>query len=215
MMDNTMFILELVGVAAFAISGAMVALEKRADAFGIMLLGVITALGGGIIRDLLLGNTPPVMFTSYTYVLVAAAAALAVFLAAYAHRESYRKNMDKIDSVNNVFDAVGLAVFTVSGMNMAIAQTGMGNPFLVIVLGVVTGVGGGVLRDTMLGVMVKLLRKRIYALASLAGGVVYYLLLLTGAGEMLSAFAGMLVIFALRVLATVFKWNLPAVKIEE
>ena len=215
MMDNTMFILELVGVAAFAISGAMVALEKRADAFGIMLLGVITALGGGIIRDLLLGNTPPVMFTSYTYVLVAAAAALAVFLAAYAHRESYRKNMDKIDSVNNVFDAVGLAVFTVSGMNMAIAQTGMGNPFLVIVLGVVTGVGGGVLRDTMLGVMAKLLRKRIYALASLAGGVVYYLLLLTGAGEMLSAFAGMLVIFALRVLATVYKWNLPAVKIEE
>ena len=215
MMDNTMFILELVGVAAFAISGAMVALEKRADAFGIMLLGVITALGGGIIRDLLLGNTPPVMFTSYTYVLVAAAAALAVFLAAYAHRESYRKNMDKIDSVNNVFDAVGLAVFTVSGMNMAIAQTGMGNPFLVIVLGVVTGVGGGVLRDTMLGVMAKLLRKRIYALASLAGGIVYYLLLLTGAGEMLSAFAGMLVIFALRVLATVYKWNLPAVKIEE
>lgn len=210
-----MFILELVGVAAFAISGAMVALEKRADAFGIVLLGVITALGGGIIRDLLLGNTPPVMFTSYTYVLVAAAAALAVFLAAYAHRESYRKNMDKIDSVNNVFDAVGLAVFTVSGMNMAIAQTGMGNPFLVIVLGVVTGVGGGVLRDTMLGVMAKLLRKRIYALASLAGGIVYYLLLLTGAGEMLSAFAGMLVIFALRVLATVYKWNLPAVKIEE
>lgn len=215
MMDNTMFILELVGVAAFAISGAMAALEKRADAFGIMLLGVITALGGGIIRDLLLGNTPPVMFTSNTYVLVAAAAALAVFLAAYAHRESYRKNMDKIDSVNNVFDAVGLAVFTVSGMNMAIAQTGMGNPFLVIVLGVVTGVGGGVLRDTMLGVMAKLLRKRIYALASLAGGIVYYLLLLAGAGEMLSAFAGMLVIFALRVLATVFKWNLPAVKIEE
>lgn len=215
MMDNTMFILELVGVAAFAISGAMFALEKRADAFGIMLLGVITALGGGIIRDLLLGNTPPVMFTSYTYVLVAAAAALAVFLAAYAHRESYRKNMDKIDSVNNVFDAVGLAVFTVSGMNMAIAQTGMGNPFLVIVLGVVTGVGGGVLRDTMLGVMAKLLRKRIYALASLAGGIVYYLLLLTGAWEMLSALAGMLVIFALRVLATVYKWNLPAVKIEE
>ena len=215
MMDNTMFVLELVGVAAFAISGAMVALEKRADAFGIMLLGVITALGGGIIRDLLLGNTPPVMFTSYTYVLVAAAAALAVFLAAYAHRESYRKNMDKIDSVNNVFDAVGLAVFTVSGMNMAIAQTGMGNPFLVIVLGVVTGVGGGVLRDTMLGVMAKLLRKRIYALASLAGGVVYYLLLLAGVGEMLSALAGMLVIFALRVLATVYKWNLPAVKIEE
>lgn len=214
-MESMMSVLELVGVAAFAISGAMVAMENRADMFGVLLLGIITALGGGIIRDVLLGNTPPVMFTSYTYVAVALAAALLMFLDASVRREKYRKYMDKIDAVNNMFDAVGLAVFTVSGMNMAIGMTGMGNPFLVIVLGVVTGVGGGVLRDMMLGIMAKLLRKRIYAVASMLGGIVYYLMLVLGAGEILSALAGMLVIFALRVLATVFKWNLPSAKISE
>ena len=208
-MEKMMFALELVGVAAFAISGAMVALEKHADIFGVMLLGVITALGGGIIRDLLLGNTPPVMFTSYTYVLVAALASFAMFFVAYIHRESYRRNMDKIDSVNNIFDAVGLAVFTVSGMNMAMTQAGMDNPFLIIVLGVVTGVGGGVLRDMMLGVMAKLLRKRIYAIASLVGGVVYYVMLASGENDVASALTGMALIFILRVMATVFKWNLP------
>ena len=208
-MEKMMFALELVGVAAFAISGAMVALEKHADIFGVMLLGVITALGGGIIRDLLLGNTPPVMFTSYTYVLVAALASFAMFFVAYIHRESYRRNMDKIDSVNNIFDAVGLAVFTVSGMNMAMTQAGMDNPFLIIVLGVVTGVGGGVLRDMMLGVMAKLLRKRIYAIASLVGGVVYYVMLASGENDVASALTGMALIFVLRVMATVFKWNLP------
>lgn len=213
-MESMMSVLELVGVAAFAVSGAMAAMEKRADMFGVILLGIITALGGGITRDLLLGNTPPVMFTSYTYVLTAVAASLLVFLDAYIRRDKYRRHMDKIDAVNNIFDAVGLAVFTVSGMNMAIAQTGMGNPFLVIVLGVVTGVGGGALRDMMLGVMAKLLRKRIYAVASLTGGIVYYLLLVYGAGEIVSAVAGMLLIFVLRVLATIYKWNLPSVKIE-
>ncbi len=211
-MEKMMFALELVGVAAFAISGAMVALEKRADMFGVLLLGVITALGGGIIRDLLLGNTPPVMFTSYTYVLVAAVSALLLFLDAYIRRDKYRREMDKIDAINNVFDAVGLAVFTVSGMNMAMTCGNADNPFLVVVLGVVTGVGGGVLRDMMLGTMAKLLRKRIYAVASLAGAVVYYAMLALGAGDIISAITGMLLVFVLRVMATVFKWNLPAVK---
>lgn len=212
-MEKMMFVLELVGVAAFAVSGAMAAMEKKADVFGVMLLGIITALGGGIIRDILLGNTPPVMFTSYTYVTVALAASLLVFLDAYIRREKYRRHMDKIDAVNNIFDAVGLAVFTVSGMNMAIAQSGMGNPFLVIVLGVVTGVGGGVLRDSMLGIMAKLLRKRIYAVASLIGAIAYYLMLVFGAGDIISALTGMTVVFALRVLATVYKWNLPSAKV--
>lgn len=210
-----MFVLELVGVAAFAISGAMAAMEKKADMFGVILLGIITALGGGIIRDVLLGNAPPVMFTSYSYVMVAFAAALLVFLDAYVRREKYRRSMDRIDAVNNIFDAAGLAVFTVSGMNMAITQTGMDNPFLIIVLGVVTGVGGGVLRDMMLGSMSKLLRKRIYAVASLIGAAVYYVALVLGVGDIISAIAGMVTVFALRVLATVFKWNLPSVKVEE
>lgn len=209
-MEKLMFVLELIGVAAFAISGAMTAMERRADMFGVMFAAVITALGGGIIRDVLLGQLPPKMFTSYAYILVAIIASSAVFGDAYARRDKYRSNAEKLDAVNNIFDAIGLAVFTVSGMNMAISCGGMGNPFLVIVLGVTTGVGGGMLRDMMLGVMVKVLRKRIYVLASLAGAVLYYILLALSVSDIVSAVSAMVLIFALRVLATVYKWNLPS-----
>lgn len=209
-MEKLMFVLELIGVAAFATAGAMTAMERRADMFGVMFAAVITALGGGIIRDVLLGQLPPKMFTSYTYILVAIIASAAVFADAYARRDKYRSNAEKLDAVNNIFDAVGLAVFTVSGMNMAISCGGMGNPFLVIVLGVTTGVGGGMLRDMMLGVMVKVLRKRIYVLASFAGAVLYYILLALSVSDIVSAVSAMVLIFALRVLATVYKWNLPS-----
>ena len=212
-MEKLMFVLELIGVAAFAISGAMTAMEKKADMFGVVFLAVTTALGGGIIRDVLLGVLPPKMFTSYTYVLVAVIASVVVFSDASIRIEKYRSNADKLDAVNNVFDAVGLAVFTVSGMNMAITANGIENPFLIVAMGMVTGIGGGMLRDMMLGTMVKVMRKRIYAVASLAGGIVYYMLLRLGIGDIASAISGMLLIFALRVLATVFKWNLPTVEV--
>ena len=212
-MEKLMFVLELIGVAAFAISGAMTAMEKKADMFGVVFLAVTTALGGGIIRDVLLGVLPPKMFTSYTYVLVAVIASVVVFSDASIRIEKYRNNADKLDAVNNVFDAVGLAVFTVSGMNMAITANGIENPFLIIAMGMATGIGGGMLRDMMLGTMVKVMRKRIYAVASLAGGIVYYMLLRLGIGDIASAISGMLLIFALRVLATVFKWNLPTVEV--
>lgn len=212
-MEKLMFVLELIGVAAFAVSGAMTAMEKKADAFGVIFLAVTTALGGGIIRDIFLGALPPRMFTSYTYVLVAVVMAVAVFADAFMRRDKYRIHADKFDSINNVFDAVGLAVFTVSGMNMAITANGMENPFLLVAMGMVTGVGGGMLRDMMLGAMVKVMRKRIYAVASIAGGVLYYCLLILNVGEAVSTIIAMLFIFALRVFATVFKWNLPTVEV--
>ena len=212
-MEKLLFILELIGVAAFAVAGAMTAMEKKADVFGVVFAAVITALGGGIIRDILLGQLPPRMFTSYTYALVAVLASFAVFANAYVRREKYRSNAEKLDAVNNFFDAVGLAVFTVSGMNMAIAKCGMSNPFLIIVLGVTTGIGGGMLRDMMLGVMVKVLRKRIYAIASLAGGILYYLLLVLNVSDVVSVLVSMIFIFVLRILATVYKWNLPRVEV--
>ena len=212
-MEKLLFVLELIGVAAFAVAGAMTAMEKKADIFGVIFAAIMTALGGGVIRDILLGQLPPKMFTSYAYVLVAVIAATLVFADAYARRDKYRVNAEKLDAVNNFFDAIGLAVFTVSGMNMAIAKCGMDNPFLLIVLGMTTGVGGGMLRDMMLGVMVKILRKRIYAIASLAGAVLYFILLAAGANEIVSALTAMAFIFILRILATVYKWNLPSVEV--
>lgn len=205
-----MFAFELIGVAASAVSGAMVAIDKKADVFGVLFLAVITALGGGVLRDMMLGHLPPRMFTSFIYIALALACALAVFLDAYMRREKYRAQIVRMDAVVNVFDAAGLAAFTVIGMDMAIADCGMSNPLLVIVLGMTTGIGGGMMRDVLTNSMPKVLRKRVYAIASLAGALAYYLLLRLGVGNIVGAFAGMLLIFALRMLATKYKWNMPS-----
>lgn len=211
-MEKAMFILELIGAAAFAVAGAMEALEKRADIFGVIFLAVTTALGGGVIRDILLGQLPPRMFVSYPYLLVALLAALAVFADAYVRRERYIRHKEKLDAVNNIFDAVGLAVFTVSGMNVAMSVSD--NALLILILGMATGVGGGMLRDVMTNTMPKVLRKRVYAVASLVGGLAYYVLHILGVNDILSASVGMVVIFLLRVLATFYKWNLPSVIVD-
>lgn len=211
-MENTMFGLELIGAAAFAISGAMAAIKRKADIFGVVFLGVITALGGGVIRDVLIGQLPPKMFISYAYLLASLLVSLIVFFDAYIRREKYFANKDKLSEINNIFDAVGLAVFTVSGMNTAMGVSD--NVILILTLGVITGVGGGMLRDMMTNTMPKVLRKRVYAVASLIGGALYYVLYLIGVNDILSAVIGMVTIFVLRVLATVYKWNLPSVKFD-
>ena len=211
-MENTMFVLELIGAAAFAISGAMAAIKRKADIFGVVFLGVITALGGGVIRDVLIGQLPPKMFISYAYLLASLLVSLIVFFDAYIRREKYFANKDKLSEINNIFDAVGLAVFTISGMNTAMGVSD--NVILILTLGVITGVGGGMLRDMMTNTMPKVLRKRVYAVASLMGGALYYVLYLIGVNDILSAVIGMVTIFVLRVLATAYKWNLPSVKFD-
>ena len=211
-MEDLMFVLELIGAAAFAVSGAMVAIEKKADIFGVLFLAVTTALGGGVIRDVLIGRIPPVMFVSYWYLLISVVAALAVFIDAYLRSEKYKLHLDKLDAVNNVFDAIGLAVFTVSGMNAAMPVSD--NVILVLFVGMCTGVGGGMLRDVMTNTMPKVLRKRVYAVASLIGGGLYYVMHVLDINQLLSVGCGMLVIFALRLFATIYKWNLPSVKLD-
>lgn len=211
-MEDVMFVLELIGAAAFAVSGAMAAIEKKADIFGVLFLAVTTALGGGVIRDVLIGRIPPVMFVSYWYLLISVVAALAVFIDAYLRSEKYKLHLDKLDAVNNVFDAIGLAVFTVSGMNAAMPVSD--NVILVLFVGMCTGVGGGMLRDVMTNTMPKVLRKRVYAVASLIGGGLYYVMYVLDINQLLSVGCGMLVIFALRLFATIYKWNLPSVKLD-
>ena len=137
-----------------------------------------------------------------------------MFADAYYRGKSFEENRSKIVSVTNVFDAVGLAVFTISGMNMAMAQSG--NILLILFLGVATGIGGGMLRDMMTGTMARVLRKQVYATASLAGGLIYYLLFAVfKLNEIAAALAGITVIILLRMLATYFKWNLPTANAEK
>lgn len=209
------FIVEILGTIAFATSGAMVAISKRVDIFGVLVLSSVTALGGGCIRDILIGTLPPRMFSDYRYVTVAVAVALVVFIVAYIFRELYQKSQKIVDSVNNIFDAAGLGIFTVTGVQVAIESGFEMNSILAVCLGVITGIGGGILRDVMLREIPFVLKKRIYALASIAGGVVYYNMYLAEVGKTLSIVVAVGVTFAIRILATIFKLDLPKVRLKD
>lgn len=209
-MDTMILILELIGTCAFAISGAVLAITKRFDIFGVLFCGIITALGGGTIRDILLGNLPPAMFKNYIYLIFAIAASLLTFIVASILKNRFSENLLIIEKVNNVFDALGLGVFTIVGMNVAVSGGFKENFFFIIFLGMTTGCGGGILRDVIVSEVPFVLKKRIYAVASLAGGSLYYILRITlEQGEIISVVAGILLIFILRLLASVFKWDLP------
>ena len=203
-------ILEIAGTISFAISGAMAAVEKRVDLFGVIYLGVTTSLAGGIIRDVVIGRVPPVAFSDYKYMAIAIVTSLIVFILARVYHEHYKDNLELINTINNVFDAAGLGAFTITGANVAMGMGYRSNGFFMIFLAMITGIGGGVLRDLMIGEIPFVLRKRIYAVASLAGGFVYYLLSVKFRMETMSAaFVGIAIVFGLRMLATIFKWNLP------
>lgn len=209
-MDTMLLVLELIGTCAFAISGAVLGITKRFDIFGVIFSGIITALGGGTIRDILLGNLPPAMFKDYIYLIFAVATCLLTFIIASILKNKFSENIVVIDKVNNIFDAIGLGVFTIVGMNVAINSGFSDNFFFVVFLGMTTGCGGGILRDAIVGEVPFVLRKRVYAVASIAGGIAYYLLyIMLQQGVVVSAVAGITLIFALRILASVFKWDLP------
>jgi uncharacterized membrane protein YeiH len=209
------FIFEMIGTVAFAVSGAMVAIQKKVDIFGVIVLSVVTALGGGIVRDIIMGSLPPRMFSDYRYVLGAVITSVAVFIVAYIFRKEYQKRVKIVDSINNIFDAIGLGVFTVTGAQVAIESGFKVNGILVVCLGVVTGIGGGLIRDVMLTEIPFVLKKRIYAIASIAGGILYYVMYVHSVDVALTAICSVALTFTIRILATVFKWDLPKVKFEE
>lgn len=207
--DFVFHICELVGTVAFAVAGAMVAIDKRVDLFGVLFLGMLTALGGGCLRDVLLGRFPPAMFSNYVYVTVSIVTALIVFIAARLLAERYRLNEAAIDQINNIFDALGLGVFAVVGVEVSISAGYGSNGFLAVFMGMTTAIGGGVLRDLLLREIPFVLKKRIYAIAAICGALAYYIGWRLSLPETVSVLAGVGVTFVLRLLATAFKWNLP------
>ncbi len=209
-MDTMLLVLELIGTCAFAVSGAVLGITKRFDIFGVIFSGIITALGGGTIRDILLGNLPPAMFRNYIYLIFAVAACLLTFIVASILKNKFSENIVVIDKVNNIFDAIGLGVFTIVGMNVAINSGFSDNFFFVVFLGMTTGCGGGILRDVIVSEIPFVLKKRVYAVASIAGGTAYYVMyIMLQQGVVFSSVVGIMLIFALRILASVFKWDLP------
>lgn len=200
------FFLEVIGTIAFAFSGAFVAIECRLDIFGILCAAVVTATGGGMTRDIILGNTPPLMFRDPTYVIIAILFAFAtVLIYVPLVKSRFKKN---ILGIINVLDAIGLAVFTIVGMNNAV-QFGYGdNCFLVCFVGVLSAVGGGLIRDIFVDRKPVILQKEIYATASLVGSVFYYYGSRVLPGY-LSPTISMVLIFLIRVWSLHRDINLP------
>ncbi len=208
---NLTLVLEVIGTVAFSISGAVMAIKKGADIFGVVFLAVTTAVGGGMIRDVILGNQPPSIFNNGSFVTLSICVAIAVFFVALANKEEFELRVRRIDRLNNAFDGLGLGVFTVTGINTTMLAGYADNAFMVLFLGMLTGVGGGIIRDTFINEIPSVLRKHVYAVASLVGGLLYYWLVTIGLDQVSSATLSISLVFIIRILSAKFDWNLPTV----
>lgn len=214
-MDIALFILEIVGTVAFAVSGALVSIKARLDLFGVILLGCITAFGGGIMRDVIIGVNPPAIFSRYYMVLIAIAVSIIVFIVSYINRDKFIEFKKKIEHINNLFDAIGLGAFTVMGTEVAFSH-GLGDKiFLSLTLGLLTGVGGGVIRDVLVNDTPYILKKHVYAIISLTGGILYYLFRRFLAPAIICMVIPVVTIVILRLLAAKYRWSLPKIHISD
>ncbi|MDD3346695.1 TRIC cation channel family protein [Oscillibacter sp.] len=205
-MELFFLLLELSGTLAFAASGAMTGLRKNMDVFGVCILGLTTAVGGGVLRDVILGNTPPATFQNPIYAAVAIFTSLVLFLPRV--RRLLMWNPVFFDKVLFWMDTAGLGIFTVAGIRVAYAHAVRPTLFLLIFVGVVTGVGGGLLRDVMSGDTPYIFVKHVYASASLAGALVCGALWRM-AGELPAMLTGAGTVMLIRCLSAHFRWNLP------
>lgn len=195
------FIFELAGTIAFTISGALIAMEKKMDIFGVAMLGLTTAIGGGIIRDMILGVIPPKIFQDPTFAIVSIMISLIVFIVK-------QKKLIKLNgTVLFLMDSIGLAVFTVIGVRAGIT---FNHPFLAVFMGMLTGVGGGVLRDIFAGERPYIFVKHFYACASIIGAILT--IIFWPINNTIAMIFGALVIFVLRILANKYRWSLPKAK---
>lgn len=209
-MDMFIFVVNLLGTVAFAASGAMIGLNKHMDIFGVCILGLTTATGGGVIRDLILGVTPPMAFRDPTSAMVALATS-AVFFSLRV-----RKLLMYSPAVYNQLlfwmDTLGLGAFTVIGVELAFSRAANPTFFLLVFVGTLTGVGGGVLRDLLAQEVPYIFVKHIYACASLVGAM-----LCAGmwnhVGNVDAMVVGMAAVVIIRVLAAHYRWNLPKAKL--
>jgi uncharacterized membrane protein YeiH len=219
MIDGILLAIEIIGIISFAIAGALVAIDKETDLFGVVFLAVMTCFGGGIIRDITIGRHPPAFFRELTYqFFIAIGVALTVFILARIFKKQYVDKKHIVVEINNYIDALAIGIFSVSGVQTCLdffsnedASAGF---VLCAVLGMTTAVGGGMIRDLILRDIPFILRKRIYALAALIGAVLYYAVVVylfpnNELAEVVGQIAAIFIVVLIRVLATKLKWNLP------
>ena len=210
-MDTLLLIIELIGVVSFSAAGAMIAIDKETDLFGVVFLSITTCFGGGLLRDTIAGERLPVFFTDMNlHIIVCIIIALCVFMLARMFKYMYVKEEARVEKINNVLDALGLGVFAAAGTGMYIDK----GPLVAIIFGMLSSVGGSILRDVMLREIPFVLRKRVYAVATLIGSAIYYLIRAVAmpdseTGSVIATVACTVAIFAIRMCATHFKWNMP------
>ncbi|MBY0333669.1 MAG: trimeric intracellular cation channel family protein [Acetobacteraceae bacterium] len=198
--DTLLQVLDVVGIAGFAASGALVASRKRMDAVGFILMAAVTGFGGGTLRDLLLGRTPVFWLRAPELLAVCAAVAVITFFAAHRLESRYRALLWA--------DAVGLALYAVVGAEIALLAGA--SPWAAVLLGVVTATAGGILRDVICNELPLILRREIYLTAAAAGAAVFVVLRIEGVWREPAVAAGIAVTFAIRALALLRGWSLPA-----
>ncbi len=204
--------IEYLGIVAFAISGAMVAIRKGMDLFGVNILGLTTAVGGGCLRDIVLGIYPPQMFRDPTFALIAIATSTLFFGVLYFfRRQPSEAAVNRYKRVLLYCDAVGLGVFTAIGVDTAIRAYPNGNVFLMLFVALLTGTGGGIMRDVLASETPAVLVKHIYAVASLIGACVY-LLTRDAMNVQLATVVSAAVTVLIRGLASHFRWNFPRIR---
>ena len=200
MSSSIIAFLDFFGIAVFAISGALTAGHKKLDIFGVMVVALITCLGGGTLRDLILDSHPVVWIENTSYLFVAILAAFSTFVVVRVYRMPMR--------MLEVCDAIGLAFFTIAGMQKTQA---LGySPEIMLLMGLMTGVAGGILRDVVCNEIPLIFHKEIYALAAIAGGVLFLVLQYFGFDSGVSMIAGMLTILILRLTGIFMGLSLPA-----
>lgn len=205
-MDVFSAIFEMIGVLAFAVSGALVGIRHKMDLFGVISLGVVTALGGGVIRDVVLGIVPPAAFQNPTQVFAAIAVSVLVFLP--FSRRRLARSTAQFDTLLLVADSIGLGIFTVHGLRAAVNAGFSDNLFLLIFVALITGVGGGVLRDLLAGERPYIFVKHIYACASIVGALLCALAA-PRCGIQLAMALGCAAVILLRLSSARYRWNLP------
>ena len=224
MIESVLLAIEIIGVISFAVAGAIVAIDKETDIFGVVFLSLITCFGGGIIRDITIGRNPPAFFRDLKYqVLLGVCVALLVFTLAKLFQKHYIKHEQAVLDVNNYIDALAIGIFSVSGVQTCLDFFGTERAgfLLCATLGMMSAVGGGMIRDLILRDIPFILRKRVYALAALIGASLYYILVVeifpnNMIAEVASQIGCICLVVLIRVLATKLKWNLPkAIKFSE
>ena len=201
-----LLVLEIIGTIAFAISGAIVGIKKKMDLFGVSILGLTTAVGGGIMRDLILNITPPAAFRTPIFAVTAVIVSIIVFL-----RPVYSSLEQKgtvYDILLLIMDSIGLGLFTVIGVQVAQTSSADANLFLITFVGVLTGVGGGILRDVFAGNTPYVFVKHFYACASIIGAWACALLWPV-LGDIFSMAIGAVLTTILRLFAAYYRWSLP------